>query len=389
MVDHHTHPEHHARRRSRRRGGFTLIELLVVIGLIAVLLALVLSGLNRATKTARRAASQRSAAAMAQAVDLFKKEFGFFPPLVHDGMPISNGDPIYQPLDIDQVTALGDGPIRRVDVNGVPIDFILVWNEGVDFNFFRARNEYRPTESQRAWDIDEAWNDRRYSKYALAYYLTGVLDKDIDGVRGPGFARPQVDGTFYGVGYLGGSVRDRYEPFMEVERRGARINADYVEPREISEHDAGADPVDLPSYADVRSGYEPYQQSALFAIVDSFGNAFRYYRWEQGRYENGRLVVENELDLNIPPVLIDPVLYERVRNDPSRLQDLNDGLLSDNAQLRNARYAIVSAGPDGLFGTERIETIAQFLSAEVPTDNEEVAQMRREVWADNAVEVGS
>lgn len=388
MVNHPQHPENKRSPLGSRRSAFTLIELLVVIGMIAVLLTLVLSGLNRATKTGRRAATQRSASAMAQAVDLFKKEFGFFPPLVHDGMPISSGDPMFQPAVYRSGDSQKDGPIFEVTGGAYTYKTLVVWNEGLDFNFFRAR-EGSFNELEGDWDINEAWNDRRYSKYALAYYLTGVLDKDVDGVRGPGLARPIIDGSFLGVGYPVGSVRDKFEPFMDVERRGARINADYVEPREISEHDAAADPVAAPDYASVRSSFEPYQQSALFAIVDSFGNAFRYYRWEQGRYENGRLVVENELDLNIPPVLIDPVLYETVRNDPSRLQDLNDGLLSDNAQLRNARYAIVSAGPDGLFGTERIETIAQFLSAEVPTDNEEVAQMRREVWADNAFEVGS
>ncbi|HCT44110.1 MAG TPA: hypothetical protein DF699_02720, partial [Phycisphaerales bacterium] len=61
----------------------------------------------------------------------------------------------------------------------------------------------------------------------------------------------------------------------------------------------------------------------------------------------------------------------------------------EDSRLRNARYAIVSAGPDGFFGTEHIETIANYLGEEVPTSIEEQAELRQKVWADNAYEVGN
>ncbi|MAO19895.1 MAG: hypothetical protein CMJ35_13750 [Phycisphaerae bacterium] len=382
MVHHHRHPA-----GTRRTGAFTLIELLVVIALIAVLMTLVLSGLNRASKTARRTASQRSAAALAQAVDQFKKEFGFLPPLVHDGITISGGDDQYRPADFRSGGSLNDGPVFQADDPNVSYNYktIIVWNEGLDFEFLTGR----PGPYDAGWTANSAWDDRRYSKYALAYYLTGVLNKDTDGVSGPGMARPIIDGTFLGVGYPVGSVRDKYEPFMDVERRGARIVGDYVEPKEIPEHDSGADPVDLDSYESVLDSYEDYQRPALFAFVDGFGNAFRYYRWEQGRYVNGRYIVEEETDLNIPPVLIDPVEYAKVQNDPMNLDNNGVDFIGEDSRLRNARYAIVSAGPDGFFGTEHIETIANYLGEEVPTSIEEQAELRQKVWADNAYEVGN
>jgi len=382
MVNHHAHPAN-----KERRGAFTLIELLVVIALIAVLLTLVLSGLNRASKTARRTASQRSAAALAQAVDQFKKEFGFLPPLVHDGMPMSGGSDTYRPEIFRSGDMQKDGPTFQSNDPNVTYDYktLVVWNEGLDFSFFTGR----PGPYAGTWNSSDAWNDRRYSKYSLAYYLTGVLNKDVDGVRGPGMARPIIDGTFLGVGYPVGSVRDKFEPFMDVERRGARIVGDYVEPKEIPEHDGNANPIQLDSYDSVIASYEDYQKPTLFAIVDGFGNAYRYYRWEQGKLVGGRLVVESEIDLNIPPVLIDPVEYELVRNMASNLENSNVNYIGEDSSLRSARYAIVSAGPDGFFGTEHIETIANFLGADVPGDDTGKAEMRRKVWADNAYEVGS
>lgn len=392
MVSHRRHPA------DTTRPGYTLIELLVVIALIAVLLTLVLSGLNRASKTARRVASQQSAAALVQAVDQFRQEFGFLPPLVHDGPPISAGDDAFRPDPIPSSDpsvnpSEQDGPIVAIDRLSYRYNALVVWNEGLDFNFFRRRSgrgaDRIDLPSGGVWNIADAWDDRRYSKYSLAYYLTGVLDKDTDGVRGPGMARPIIDGTFLGIGYPVGSVRDKFDPFMDVERRGARIVPDYVEPKEIPEHSDSADPVNLQDYQSVLALYDEVQRKALFAFVDGFGNAFRYYRWEPGRFVNGRLVVENELDLNIPPVLIDPVEYAKVQNDPANLENAGVDYIGEDSELRDARFAVVSAGPDGFFGTEHIETIANFLGEVVPSDPFDQARLRREVWADNAFEVGS
>lgn len=390
MKIHHTH---HTQRQSQghgatRRIGFTLIELLVVISIIALIMALVISGLNRATKTAKRAAGQRSASAIAQAVEQFRNEFGFLPPLVHDGKCVSANDNNYRPLLADGSVS-EDGPV--LEQTGGPYAFktLVVWSEGLDYDFFRRRTGFGSGDQIQlatgtGWDDDGAWEDRRYSKYALAYYLTGVLDKDVDGVRGPGLARPNDDGTFVGVGYPIGSARDRFEPTIDVDRRGVRIAVDYIEPNEYPEHDLGN--TTLPDRATIMGDYEQFQRGDLVALVDAFGNAYRYYRWEQGRFFNGQLVVERTLDLNLPPVLIDPLLLAELRNDETAGTDLD--LTGGDVKLRSARFAIVSAGPDGLFGTENIQTIADVLREDVPTDLDEIADMRHRVWVDNAVEVG-
>tara|TARA_E500000318_G_scaffold86482_5_gene83047 strand:+ start:101937 stop:103073 length:1137 start_codon:yes stop_codon:yes gene_type:complete len=374
------HQGHHA---FTNRRGFTLMELLVVIVITLVLLTLVLSGLNRATKAGRRAATQESVSSLAKAVDQFKQEFGFLPPLIHDGMPISAGESDFRPFDYLSGSSLPDGPTFLVDDGPYEYQTLTVWNEGVDAEFFRGRNNGGPFDA--GWSEERAWNDRRYSKYALAYYLTGVLDKAVDGVRGPGMTRPIVDGSFLGVGYPVGSVREKYEPLMDTERRGARIVNGYVEPKEVVEHNTSGSIGDADS---VRDMYEDYQREQLFAFVDGFGNAFRYYRWEPGRLVGLQLVIESELDLNIPPVLIDPVEYEKVQNDPMNLDRDDVNFIGEDAKLREARYAVVSAGPDGYFGTESIDSIAEFLREDVPSSSEDQALMRQQVWADNLYEVG-
>jgi prepilin-type N-terminal cleavage/methylation domain-containing protein len=367
-----------------RRVGFTLIELLVVIAIIALIAALLISALNQATKTARRTASQRSAAALAQSVDQFFNEFGFLPPLVHDGRGVSADDDLYRPR-LPDGTVADDGPIfEQAGAQGTFYS-VVIWSDEIDFNFFRRRT------GTGADNIELSsgghWEDRRYSKFTLAYYLTGVLDRDVDGVRGPGFARPIIDGSYLGVGYPIGSSRDRFEPMIDVDRRGVQVAIDYAEPNEYLEHDTNLDLGSIPTRDDIYMDYEDYQRDALVSLVDAFGNAYRYYRWEQGRFVNGQLVVNNTLDLNIPPVLIDPVLLAEIVEDINNA-DVVD-LTGGDVKLRDARYAIVSAGPDGLFGTESIDTIADRIGATAPSNLNEIAQMRKDVWEDNAVEIGN
>lgn len=387
MINHRQHTN------KMSRPGFTLMEILVVIAIIALIMAMVFGALNRATITAKRSASKRSASALVQSVVNFRNEFGFLPPLVHDGLSVSAGNDDYRPVLFDG-SAASDGPIFEQIGGGYNYKTVVVWSEGLDFNFFRRREGSGADEIKLAngsrWDNNGAWEDRRYSKYSLAYYLTGVLDRDVDGVRGPGFVRPAIDGTYQGVGYPVGfrSSGERFAPMMDVDRPGVRIAIQYVEPNEVPEHDLGTSAP--PTYDDVFEFYEDYQKDALVSLVDAFGTAFRYYRWERGRFDSdtGQLVVEDQLDFNLPPILIDPIVLSLVLNNPMLLDDID--LTGGNMKLREARFAIISAGPDRLFGTESIELLAKTLGVSpVPIDINEIAVLRKSVWVDNAVEIGN
>ena len=174
--------------------------------------------------------------------------------------------------------------------------------------------------------------DRRFSVYSLSYYLIGALGQAsdgtlIDGIDGPGFREPRADGTFRTTGGR------RIEPLFEVARGSQGVVA--------------VDPV-----------------QGRFELRDRQGNAFRFYRWVRGD-ANGQI---NDLsDLNIPLVLGDP---------------------EELTELRGADYAILGAGPNGVFGDLPIEG-ASFVKQQLgmrESDADAVAE--RKAREDNVLEVG-
>jgi len=135
--------------------------------------------------------------------------------------------------------------------------------------------------------------DGRFSLYSLPYYVMGALD--IDGVPGPGFRAVKRDGSFESAGRT-------FLPFYDP-----KGNANAV--------------------VDVSAGSSP----GRIELRDSRGVALRYYRWKQGRLYGANYEVRTTADMNIPWML---------------------GDAAANPDLKNADYAIVAAGPNGLFGDE-------------------------------------
>lgn len=371
---------------SSTRRGFTLIELLVVVAVILVIAGILLAGLTQSVGTARRTSAQRSIDALVLGINQFKSDFGFLPPLVHDGAAISGGNNSLRPVPAPGESRV-DGPVLRRTPPGLrAFDQLVVWSE-VDpgyLDFIRRRNSSNgdaiTLPQGGSWDIATAWDDRRYSKFALPYYLSGVGGADLDAVAGPGMSRPLSSGLFEGIYFRAarvGTVRDRYDPVIEADRASLRLVIGYLGREDYTEHG-----VAVPAASDIPDSHVAY--------ADPWGRAFRYYRWESGRrLSNGRMVIETTLDLNIPPVLLNPEVYAEVRNQDGSANARDIDLTSGNAELRAARFAVVSAGPDGLFGTETIEQIAAGLRQPVPTSDNERVRLRKLAWEDNLVGLGN
>lgn len=94
-------------------------------------------------------------------------------------------------------------------------------------------------------------------------------------------------------------------------------------------------------------------------LRDRSGTNIRYYRWE------AEDTIDETSDLNVPPVVGDP---------------------SVNIELRGAKYAIVLAGPNGLFGDEPVSLIQEKLG--LPIDPRASASAKAQAQSDNIVGVG-
>ncbi len=182
--------------------------------------------------------------------------------------------------------------------------------------------------------------DLRFSRHSLPYYLLGVLAEAQDGKAGPGFREPGRDGSFKKTGRV-------FDPFFDTSRtRGAIFARDPAE--------------------------------GQFELRDRTGSPYRYYRWLRGNPAQASASnpdgVVTLADLNVPAMVGDP---------------------AENPALRSAEYAIVGAGPNGLFGDEDElpPTHPDFLDIQgmqlrLGLSGASAPQVKRAAREDNVVEVG-
>lgn len=386
-----------------RRGparAFTLAELLVVILIIALLMGILLVAVGHARSIVGQKSAQASAQSIARGVQQFEQTFGFPPPLVQDGLQSDGGGAMTVPPAV--IDRAGDtaSPGRPVIVPPAPasdrLRMVVVYNPAYPANrrFLEGLdpattgtpgdqdliNRYDPEGHEGLWRL----TNQRYSKYSLGIYLAGAMPAAVDGVDGPGMVRPLADGTFEGVVADSNgeyetagrtTSRERFEPFFDADSRGAKLTREYFDLDEYRENagDAGLSVNDPTMETDWRHA----------AVVDSEGKAYRYYRWEPLSESYG-LQISGTYMLNIPWVLLDDEALHDLNQTPADAGKID--LTAGNAKLRGARWAVVGAGPNGVFGTEPIETLRRVLN--MSGGNVEDWEVRAEAKSDNAVEVG-
>src|SRR5678816_4246010 len=164
------------------RGGFTIVELLFVILIIFLLMGLLIGGIKYVSSRARGASDLAAMKALGQSSNLFKQQFGFFPPLVRDGY-----DATFPP----------GGPLNPAKTK--PLVYAV--STPAELTFLKT---VPPVSAP----------DNRFSLYTIPYYLLGALD--IDGQPGPGFRAPKRDGTFEQAGRV-------FDPFYDVSRNSKAV----------------------------------------------------------------------------------------------------------------------------------------------------------------------
>lgn len=379
------------------RRGFSLVEVLVAILIIAALATLILVAVGAAAGGARQKSMQASASAVAQAVRRFEQQFGFPPPLVQDGLQSSGAGAMTVPaavLDRSGATNASGGPIAIAPSND-RIRLAAIYNpahaanrrflEGID-----PATTSAPSDAEliaRYNDSNPAWRrgNQRYSKYSLSYYMIGAMPSSLDGVDGPGMVRPLADGTFQGVTADSGDLletagrstsRERFEAFFPGDRSSARLVREYFDLDEYRENSGNA------GLSINNPGTQTDWRHA--AITDSNGKAFRYYRWEPLSSAYG-VEVTATYQLNIPSVLLDEAKIKELLDAGSPAAAARVDLTNGDASLRSARWAVVGAGPDGLFGTEPIGLLRERLRPKSSLQDWEVRALAK---SDNVVEVG-
>lgn len=323
------------RPRAERRGrpGFTLVEVLFSVAVLALLIGLLIVGLQVATRVSRKAVEQQAVASMMIGCEQFKNDFGFAVPLIEDNTGpwsfTSGQDPRVGPL---------------FSVAGVSEPVAYLSTTDMATRFPREDRFLRGREPDSEGSVLE--RDDRFSTHSLAYYLLGALGVDpagpgnppVDGVKGAGFMTPNRDGTFRKTG------GKKYEPLFDT-TKGTQG---------LVEVDAA---------------------TGRFELRDRRGIAYRYYSWRHGRQYNPgqKPEIREPADLNIPRILGDP---------------------ADDPQLRSAEYAIVAAGANRVFGdfwtdvndgTETMQQIKDGMGVSQGMSDDRAVRMGRE---DNIVQVG-
>jgi type II secretory pathway pseudopilin PulG len=324
------------------RPGMTLFEIMFAVLIIFLVMGLLIGAIRMVTASAQDTAHRTAVLSLRQSISQFQTEFGFAPPLVRD-----------------VISSTGLGSVPTVVNTGNPVEaeagqwVVRIFSPARHGNFLRF---WSPT-----WPPTQGDVDLRFSIYSLPFYLVGVLDEPrttavatsapIDGAPGPGFRKPRSDGQFESAGR-------RYDPFFAV---GSGSTSLYT--------------------TDVAAG--------RIELRDRSGTAFRYYRWERA---TGALP---SLPASPTPAQLD--VYRAYFAVPRMVGDP-----VDQESLRSATFAVVGAGPNGIFGDEALlpnghpqrllwtdiaRRLNMTISGNNPPDDEKLRIIAK-AMEDNIVEVG-
>ncbi len=286
-------------RPSAGRRAFTLVELLTVIGVIAILIGLLLTGLSRAYRYARESQTSRLMQNVGSAIETFRTDFNYLPPLLVD--------PEFDPI---AATSTSRRNFR------VPESMI---GPGLPFSSF---DDILVATSTRTVPF------RFNSDYTIATYLVGLGDTDgstfdgdmsndgddiDDGAPGPGIRAPGPDRSW------GGGMDRQMQSAKRAKSQAGRVYGPYLD------------------VASLGKNLDRDASTGLFRVLDSWGNPIRYYK---GWY------TRSATDPSQPSVGRVPIELRTVRGVEYQFASGGTADLTLEQSVLGAPYMLLSAGPD-------------------------------------------
>ena len=149
-----------------QRRAFTLVELLVVIGVIAMLVGLLIVGINAAQKRAQKMNTQFLLSSISQALSRFKSDHGYYPPVLGDPSELTTS-----PSQLGWPATASATPKTQI---GFARDLLTPPINTLDIRLSNTKVSQWTTQEATAL---QNW----YSVTSLAEYLIGAGDRSQDG----------------------------------------------------------------------------------------------------------------------------------------------------------------------------------------------------------------
>jgi prepilin-type N-terminal cleavage/methylation domain-containing protein len=334
---------------ARSAAGFTLIEILVALAVVALLVGLVSIGVRGAVRAARDSAERRAVLSLQQAVDQFKQAYGFYPPLMKRSSSSDTLDLLEKP---------GSDRFNRLNVYRTGRSGAIN-----DEDLLRDRIPKRGGLS----GPNNIFEDERYSEFTFVAYLMGdgpancsEADGTPNSTKDPIDKVPAGDSVIYGTPDTDGT-------FGEINNRKSGRLGEAKTRRVDGAQQALINPSGKGSNLELKdvppSGST--EVGKYLVIANRKGVPIRYYRWLNGtKAPTGELKLESFTDFKAPRLIgrvsglaEDTRLAGAEKMDGDTLVDERDiekntALRARGVTLREAGYAIVSAGQNGVYGDE-------------------------------------
>ncbi len=346
--------------RHAKRRGFTLVELLTAIAIIIILVAVLIPAVNSVRKTARVTATKATFSAIETALESFRADSqigGQYPPSASDWL---DGNRLSYKV-ANPYNNLANGPSRpRVEISGAGL---LVWAlAGADMLGCPGFRTFRPGSQFWAQDTDalfEGGNPSRSGAYAL--FPANHRSRPSQPVHprvGPLVDLSKVKVTSWNPQAETAEGPGSFEIPAEVE---AAKSLNQPPPRR--EYPMFLDAFDQPI---LYWRADPAGVAAVDftpEVAGSAGNASRLVA--RGKYhysDNGGLLMEGPggaRGYRQDVLLLRPVSPDKAhrlrwlgtRKDGFRLYVQNKSVRAREEPYNPDKYLLISAGPDGIFGS--------------------------------------